>query len=316
MSGKLSIVIPVFNEQDTLPGLLKELGEVLNGMKCQYEILIIDDGSGDKTWQVIADAQKANPRIKGIKLSRNFGQTAALSAGFAKASGDIIVTIDGDGQNNPADIPKLIEKLDEGYDLVSGWRKDRKDPYFNRVLPSRIANIMIRFLTGVKVNDFGCTLKAYRAELVKHIKLYGEMHRMIPALAYWAGAKIGDLEVDHRPRKYGRSNYSWGRVCAVFFDLITMKFFAGYFTRPLYVFGLAGLAMLMLGFVAFAALVVMKVYHNIDITGNPFLMLGALAQIIGVQLIALGLLGEINIRVYYETQNKTTYIVKEEIGFK
>jgi len=316
MPVKISVVIPVFNEEGSIGILLDELEKTLSSLNSTYEVIVVDDGSNDQSWRIILDGSSKYPAIKAIRLGRNFGQTAALSAGISRAQGEIVLTIDGDGQNDPADIPKLISKLDEGFDMVSGWRKHRKDPYISRQLPSRMANWLIGLITGIKLNDFGCTLKAYRAQLIKGIRLYGEMHRMIPALAFWSGANIAELEVNHRPRQSGESKYNINRIFAVLFDLITIKFFIGYFTRPLHFFGLAGFLLMILSVASFAATVVMKITERMDMTGNPFLILGTLLMIIGMQLFALGLLGEINVRVYYESQDKPIYVIKEELGFK
>jgi glycosyltransferase involved in cell wall biosynthesis len=253
--------------------------------------------------------------VKAIKFGRNFGQTAALSAGIGRAQGEIIVTMDGDGQNDPADIPRLLSKMNEGFDLVSGWRKSRKDPFLSRQVPSRVANWFIGFITGVKIKDFGCTLKAYRSKLIKNIRLYGEMHRMIPALAAWTGADIAEIEVNHRPRLAGSSKYDLSRFFSVFFDLITIKFFVGYFSRPLHLFGLAGFVIFFLSLASFAATFLMKIYMQMNMTRNPLLMLGVLLMIISTQAVALGLLGEISIRIYYESQDKPIYAIKEELGF-
>jgi glycosyltransferase involved in cell wall biosynthesis len=316
MQKQISVVIPVLNEAGSLGFLLDELARVLASLGRTNEIIVVDDGSDDQSWQVIKDFQAGHPELKAIRLGRNFGQTAALSAGISRAEGGIIITMDGDGQNDPADIPRLLAKLEEGHDIVSGWRKERKDPFLSRQVPSRAANWLIRSLTGVKLKDFGCTLKAYRAESIKSIQLYGEMHRMIPALAYWSGAKITELEVSHRARSAGQSKYNLSRFFAVFFDLITIKFFIGYFTRPLHFFGLMGFLMFFLSILSFVAAILLKFIDHMNMTRNPLLILGTLLMIISAQLFAIGLLGEISIRIYYETQHKPIYMIKEEIGFQ
>jgi len=315
MEDKISVVIPVLDEAESICPLVDELMAVLEGTGSEYEVIIVDDGSRDQSWEAIKSCRARYSSVRAIRLGRNFGQTAALSAGISRAGGKIIITLDGDGQNDPSDIPRLLSKLEEGFDMVSGWRKARKDPYFSRQLPSRMANWLIRILTGVNLRDFGCSLKAYRAELIKGLRLYGEMHRMIPALACWSGASVAELEVNHRPRIAGNSKYNLGRFFSVFFDLIAIKFFAAYFSRPLHLFGLAGFVLLVLSMASFIATILMKIFQHMNMTGNPLLMLGVLLMIISVQAVALGLLGEISIRIYYEAQNKPTYTIKEELGF-
>ncbi len=316
MRKKISAVIPVFNEQESLPGMFDELLSVLRGLGADFEVVAVDDGSSDRSWEAIKAGRARYPEIRGIRLGRNFGQTSALSAGISAARGELIVTLDADGQNDPADIPRMIAKLAEGYDLVNGWRKDRKDQWLSRIVPSRIANWLIGKFTGLQLQDFGCTLKVYRAEVLKGIHLYGEMHRMIPALAFWAGARVVETEVRHRPRSGGESKYNLARIFNVFFDLVTIKFFVGYFRRPLHFFGLTGILFSFLGALAYLAMILMKVLSNVDMTGNPLLILGTLFIILGMQAMAMGLLGEIGIRTYYETQGKPTYAIREQIGFE
>jgi len=316
MAEEVSIVIPVFNEEAVIKEIIEETIEVVRRRNISFELLVIDDGSTDDTWKIVKELAGIYPEIKAIRLGRNFGQTPALSAGFSRTQGKIIVSMDGDGQNDPNDIPRLLEKIEEGYDLVNGWRKKRKDPLFSRKIPSRIANYLIGRFTGLKLKDFGCGLKAYRSELIKQLNLYGEMHRLIPALAYWSGARILEIEVNHRPRRAGYSKYNFNRIFRVLFDLLTVKFFAGYFTRPLHFFGLPGIILIILSLGSFLAMVLMKFLQGVDMTGNPLLILGTLLMIVGIQLIAMGLLGEISIRIYFETQNKPTYVIKEEIGFE
>jgi len=316
MAKEVSIVIPVFNEEAVIKEIIEETIEVVRRRNISFELLVIDDGSTDDTWRIVKELAGIYPEIKAIRLGRNFGQTPALSAGFSRTQGKIIISMDGDGQNDPNDIPRLLEKIEEGYDLVNGWRKKRKDPLFSRKIPSRIANYLIGRFTGLKLKDFGCGLKAYRSELIKQLNLYGEMHRLIPALAYWSGARILEIEVNHRPRRAGYSKYNFNRIFRVLFDLLTVKFFAGYFTRPLHFFGLPGIILIILSLGSFLAMVLMKFLQGVDMTGNPLLILGTLLMIVGIQLIAMGLLGEISIRIYFETQNKPTYVIKEEIGFE
>ncbi len=313
---KISVVIPVYNEESALAPLFEELTGVLRRAGLDFEVLVVDDGSADQSWEMIKQAQARYPEFRGIKLGRNFGQTSALSAGISAARGELIVTLDGDGQNDPADIPGMLEIMGQGYDLVSGWRKDRKDRYLSRILPSRIANWMIGFFTGLRLKDFGCTLKVYRSEIIKDIRLYGEMHRMIPALAFWGGARIKEIAVNHRARGSGKSKYNLFRIFNVIFDLVTLKFFVGYFRRPLHFFGLAGVLLSLIGAVFYLVMILMKVLQQVDMTGNPFLILGTLLTILGMQSVALGLLGEIGIRTYYESQDKPTYVIREKIGFE
>ena len=308
---ELSVVVPVYNEREAIGDVHASISRALDGLSRSSELIIVDDGSDDGTWEVLSDLSARDPRLRAIRLRRNFGQTAALRAGFDYSRGEIIVSLDGDGQNDPSDIPRMIEKLEEGYDVVNGWRRDRRDPLLFRRLPSVLANLLISRLTGVKLHDFGCTLKACRREIIEEISLYGEMHRMIPVLAHFMGAAIGELEVSHHPRTSGRSKYTLFRAVSVILDLITLKFFLGYFTRPLHMFGLAGLISSLAGGVCFLAVLVMKLTAYMDMTGNPLLYLGVLAVVVGVQFIMLGLLGEVTVRTYFESQKKPIYVIKE-----
>jgi len=310
----ISIVIPVFNEEECLPNFHRDLSKFLDSFEKSSEIIFIDDGSNDRSGEVLSEICDKDERVVLIRFRRNFGQTAALSAGFDHARGEIIISMDGDGQNDPADIPALLEKMEEGYDVVSGWRKDRKDSLLWRTLPSWMGNRLISLLTGISLRDFGCTLKAYKKEILDEISIYGEMHRMIPVLAYHMGANIAEVPVRHHKRKHGRSKYNLSRAFSVVLDLITLKFFLGYFTRPLHIFGLIGLCSFLLGIGSFAAMIAMKITEGIDMTGNPFMILGVLLFIIGGQLVMLGLLGEVNIRTYFESQDKPVYVVKEIRG--
>lgn len=309
----ISVVVPVFNEEPNIKPLCEGLRKVLEGLSKAYEILFIDDGSSDNSFQVLKELHEKHPNIRLIQFRRNFGQTAALAAGFGYARGDVIITMDGDLQTDPRDIPLLLNKMAEGYDLVSGWRKRRKDPFLTRRLPSYFANWFISWFTGVKLHDYGCTLKAYRQEVVKNLHLYGEMHRFIPALASWGGVSIAEIPVRHYPRKYGRSKYGLSRVITVLLDLFTVKFLLSFSTRPIQVFGLWGILSLFLGGVSGLAVVLMKVIRKIDMTGNPLLYLTILLFVVGIQFIMMGLLGEIQVRTYYESQKKPTYVVKKII---
>lgn len=314
----VSVVFPVLNEEENLDELYSRLTEELTKLRKEYEILAVDDGSTDRSFQILKEINQRDPRVKAIKFRRNFGQTAAMSAGFHYAKGKVIITIDSDLQNDPADIPKLLEKIDEGYDLVSGWRADRKDKFFSRRLPSILANRLIIKMTGVKIHDFGCSLKAYRKDLIDNINLYGEMHRFIPALAKWAGAKITEIKVRHHPRKHGKSKYGISRTTRVILDLITVKFLLGFSTKPMQVFGLLGLGSGFLGFIICLYLSIGKLFFPSEATSltrrMPMLLLGVLLILVGIQLVTMGLLGEIMVRTYHESQRKPIYIIKETVG--
>jgi glycosyltransferase involved in cell wall biosynthesis len=278
---------------------------------CGYEIIFVDDGSRDNSFTVLAGLQKHDAKVRVIRFRKNFGQTAALSAGFAHARGRIVVAIDADLQNDPADIPKMVAKLDEGFDVVSGWRKTRHDNAVTRRLPSKIANWLISTITGVKLHDYGCTLKAYRREVLAETRLYGEMHRFIPALASWSGAKIAEIVVNHRPRTAGVAKYGLARTWKVLLDLITVNFLGSFSTKPIYVFGGLGL-LSALGAVALALIVVyQKIYIQTDMSGNPLLILTAVFIIATIQFILMGLLAELLVRTYHESQNRPTYVIKE-----
>ncbi len=311
----ISVVIPVFNEEENVKLLYSKLEETLDGLKKDYEIIFVDDGSTDKTSAFLHRICEGNRKVRVVVFRRNFGQTAAISAGFDYAEGEIIVTLDADLQNDPKDIPQLIKKIEEGYDVVSGWRVERKDPLLSRRLPSYISNWLISLFTGVKLHDYGCTLKAYRREIAKDIKLYGEMHRFIPALASWVGASICEVRIKHHPRKYGKSKYSFSRISRGFLDLLTVKFLLSFATRPIQIFGKFGLISIFLGFVCGIALIVMKFVYGVDMTGNPLLYLSILFLLIGGQFISMGLLGEIISRTYHESQNKSIYFVKEILDY-
>jgi len=312
----ISIVIPVFNEEKNINLLHTELKKVLDSLEKDYEIIFVDDGSTDKTYHLLRQICKKDRKVKVVVFRRNFGQTAAISAGFDYAKGEIIVTLDADLQNDPKDIPQLIDKIEEGFDVVSGWRAERKDSFLSRRLPSHISNWLTSLFTGVKLHDYGCTLKAYRKEITKNIKLYGEMHRFIPALASWVGASICEVKVRHHPRKYGKSRYNFSRISIGFLDLLTVKFLLSFATRPIQIFGKFGLISMLLGFICGIALIVMKVVSRVNMTGNPFLYLSILFFLIGGQFLSLGLLGEIISRTYHESQNKSIYFVKEILGWK
>lgn len=307
----LSVVVPVYNEEENLEPLIHELRSALDPLGKRYELILVDDGSTDGTYGVLSRLHKAEPRLKVLRFKRNFGQTAAVAAGLAYAQGEVIVAMDGDGQNDPKDIPALLEKLEEGFDLVSGWRSPRRDPFWSRRLPSRMANGLISWMTQVKLHDYGCTLKAIRREVAKDLKLYGEMHRFIPAIAFERGARIAEIKVHHRPRRWGRSKYGIARTFRVILDLLTVKFLLSYATRPLHIFGLVGLISGALGFLIAVYLTIGKIFYQLDIAGRPLLLLAVLLIVIGFQFITMGLLGEMLARTYHESQDKPIYVIKE-----
>ncbi|MBN1974710.1 MAG: glycosyltransferase family 2 protein [Sedimentisphaerales bacterium] len=306
---ELSIVVPLLNEQDNIGVLHQQITEALID-KYNYEILFIDDGSTDNSSTVLTKLFQSDQRVGIISFRKNFGQTAALSAGFAHAKGEIIVALDADLQNDPADIPKMIEKLHEGYDVVSGWRKKRHDKALTRKLPSKAANWLISTITGVKLHDYGCTLKVYRKEVLAQTKLYGEMHRFIPALASWSGAKIAEIVVNHRPRTAGVAKYGLGRTWKVVLDLITVNFLGSFSTKPIYVFGGIGLLSALVSLIFIFFVLYQKISSGVDMSGNPLLLLSAVLMITTIQFILMGLLAELLVRTYHESQNRPTYVIK------
>ena len=307
----LSVVIPVYNEEECVKPLIREIGMALDPLGGGYEIIVVDDGSTDGSYPILRRLYQGEPKLKVVRLKRNFGQTAAVAAGLAYAQGEVIVTMDGDGQNDPKDIPALVSKLEEGFDLVSGWRFPRQDPFWSRRLPSRIANGLISWFTRVRLHDYGCTLKAMRREIAKDLKLYGEMHRFIPAIAYERGAKIAEIKVHHRPRQWGRSKYGIARTFRVLLDLLTVKFLLSYATRPLHIFGLIGLMSGGMGFLISIYLTLEKILYGQAIGGRPLLLLAIVLILIGFQFITMGLLGEMLARTYHESQNKQIYVIQE-----
>ncbi len=308
---RVSIVAPLYNEAPNVERLCRELREFADADSRVAEIIFVDDGSTDGTYDKLVTACRDDARVTILKLRRNFGQTSALSAGFDVATGDVVCPMDGDLQNDPADIPKLLEKIRDGYDVVSGWRRERKDPWLTRRMPSWFANRLISKITGVHLHDYGCSLKAYRREVLEGIHLYGEMHRFIPSLASWMGIRVAEVPVHHRPRAAGRSKYGLSRVGCVLLDLINVKFLVAYATRPIQVFGKVAFASFAVGMLALAATVYMKFAWGDDMTGNPFLLLSVLLVLVAVQFICIGLLGEIMIRTYYELQQKPTYVLRD-----
>lgn len=307
---ELSVIIPVYNEEESVEPLIHEITHVLQPMAKSYEIVVVDDGSKDGTFSVLSRLCE-HRELKVVRLKRNFGQTAAMAAGLAHAEGEIMVMMDGDGQNDPADIPALLAKLDEGYDLVVGWRFNRKDPFLSRRVPSVVANRFISSTTQVKLHDYGCTLKAMRRDLAKDLRLYGEMHRFIPAIAYDRGARITELKVHHRPRLHGKSKYTLTRTLRVALDLLTVKFLISYSTRPSHVFGPIGIISGGSGFLIAAYLSIEKLVYGRPIGGRPLLLLAILLIFIGFQFITMGLLGEMLARTYHESQNRPVFVVGE-----
>lgn len=308
----ISLVIPVFNEAKNLPLLVAEIKKNL-GRK-NYELILVDDGSLDKSVEVLEKLVKNNPRLKAIILRKNFGQTAALAAGFDQAQGEIIVTMDGDLQQDPKDIIKIIKKINQGFDVVSGWRFRRQDKFLSRKMPSVIANWVISKVTGVRLHDYGCSLKGYRKEVVENLNLYGEMHRFIPALATWQGAKIAEIKVNHRARKHGISKYGISRTIRVILDLLTVKFLLSYSTKPMQMFGPIGIFSIILGFIGLIYLIVAKFVFDQSIGNRPLLIISIFIVFVGVQIITIGLLGEMMARTYHESQKKKVYSVKKTIA--
>jgi glycosyltransferase involved in cell wall biosynthesis len=309
----VSVVVPLFNERDNLAPLHDELNQVLERLSRSYELIFVDDGSTDGGVQVLRDIKARDQHVRVMRLARNSGQTAALACGLQHAMGTVVVAIDGDGENDPADIPRLIAKIDEGYDLASGWRTDRwRSARLSRRLPSIAANALISKITGVELHDYGCTLKAYRGDLARRLMLYGEMHRFVPAIAAEQGARIVEVAVNFRPRRSGTSKYGPGRIVRTLLDLMTVKFMTGYSTRPIQVFGLIGLVLGGIGAIWTAILVFEKVVLGSSLGRRPALLLAILLIVVGVQLVSIGLIGEMIARTYHESQGKPIYVIKEE----
>ncbi len=312
--GLVSVVIPVYNEEGNIGPLLDELRGVLEGLGRPWEVIVVDDGSTDGTAARLREAAARLPALRVVRLRGNFGQSAALAAGFDLARGELVVTMDGDRQNDPADLPRLLEGLKEGYDVVSGWRRDRQDPFWSRQVPSRVANALISWITGVRLHDYGCTLKVYRREILRDIALYGEMHRFLPALARWVGATVGEIPVHHRPRPSGVSKYGLGRTVRVLLDLVTVKFLMSYWTRPIQIFGLLGLALGGVGALLGFVLSYQRIVQGVPLANRPILLLAVLLVLVGFQFVSIGLLGEMLVRTYHESQRKPVYIVREVIS--
>ena len=308
----LSVVIPIRNEAPSLVELHRELSETLKAWGRPYELIVVDDGSTDESFETLAGLQEGDPRLRVIRFRRNFGQTAAFAAGFDHARGRVIVTSDGDLQNDPRDIPAMVALLERGHDIVCGWRKDRKDAFLSRRLPSMMANRLISVATGVTLHDYGCSLKAFRAEVVQPLKLYGEMHRFLPAIASEQTSSIAEMVVNHRARRYGRSKYGIGRTIRVILDLVTVKFLLSYSTRPLQIFGLIGGAMGLAGLLISGWLAFWRLMGEMSLNQHqPLLLLGIMLIFTGVQLVTVGLLAELQARTYHESQSKPTYVIRE-----
>lgn len=309
----ISIVIPVYNEAESLSPLHAELDATLKALGQSYEIIAVDDGSRDDSLQVLKQLAEADPHLVIVSLRRNFGQTAAFAAGFDQAHGEVVITIDADGQNDPADIPALFTKMAEGCDIVSGWRQNRKEPLLTRKIPSRVANAIIASNTGISLHDSGCSLKAYHYEVIKTVKLYGDMHRFIPAFASWMGVKVAEVPVKDRARQFGKSKYGFSRTFRVFLDLFTLSFLLSFEGKPMRLFGGMGVATGAIGVVILAYLAYIKIFEGALLSNRPILWLGVMLVILGVQFIFFGLLAEIQMRTYYESQGKSIYMVREVV---
>lgn len=312
----ISIVVPIYNEEENVSESYQEIKGVLDTMNTWYEIIFVDDGSRDKTIENLTRAIAGDPNVRIIQFRRNFGQTAAMAAGFENSRGSIVIPLDGDLQNDPAEIPQMVAKLREGYDMVAGWRKHRQDKAFSRKLPSKIANWLIGKATNVKLHDYGCTLKVMTGDVARGIKLYGEMHRFIPALAEEFGAKITEVPVNHRPRKHGVSKYGISRTIRVILDLVTIKYFLGYSKRPIHLFGVAGLVSGFIGTCMLAYLSYQRFFQHVPMGNRPLMTLGVMLVMIGLQFLVFGLLAEVLARTYYESQRKTTYVIRRIIENK
>ncbi len=313
----LSLIIPVYNEEENLPHLFEAIYKVLEPLKSKWEVILVDDGSRDHSLEVLRGfAKKDKKHIRVVSFRRNFGQTAAIAAGIDHSSGETIVLLDADMQNDPADIPMLLAKLDEGYDLVSGWRKQRKDNTLVRTIPSNIANGLISWVTGVHLHDYGCTLKAYRRDALAGFRLYGEMHRFIPVFAYSVGARITEMPVTHHPRKFGKSNVGLERTIKVLLDLFTVKFLLSYSSKPIYLFGGTGLVLIFGSAAALLYLFIRRIFYNVAVLGSPLFQVAVMFAIMGFQSILMGLIAELLARTYHESQAKPTYTVREMLNLE
>ncbi|HEX9838938.1 MAG TPA: glycosyltransferase family 2 protein [Anaerolineales bacterium] len=313
----LSLIIPLYNEEENLPLLYDSIRKTLEPIQRKWEIIFVDDGSQDKSLDVLKTLVENDPgHVRAVAFRRNFGQTAAITAGIDYAQGDTIVLLDADMQNDPADIPLLLAKLDEGYDLVSGWRKDRKDNHLTRTIPSIFANGLISWVTGVHLHDYGCTLKAYRRDALEGFRLYGEMHRFIPVFAHSVGARITEIPVRHHHRKFGEANYGLERTLKVILDLFTVKFLLNYSHKPIRLFGGAGMILITVSVALLLYLFIRRVFFSVAVLGSPFFLIGVMFFILGFQSILMGLIAELLARTYHESQAKPTYTVREMINIK
>ena len=312
---EVSIFLPVYNEEPNLMPLHAKLDEALKSLDRSAEIVYVDDGSTDGSLKILREIAELDPRVRVVALRRNYGQTAAMAAGIDAASGEVLIPMDADLQNDPADITRLLQKLDEGYDVVSGWRKNRKDKMITRKIPSMIANRVISWIGGVPLHDYGCSLKAYRRESLQDVRLYGEMHRFIPIYASWAGARVTEIPVKHHARTMGKSKYGLSRTLKVVFDLMTIKFMASYQTKPIYVFGSFGMFAFLISLLAGLYAVFLKLFHKADFVQTPLPILTIVMFAVGVQFMLMGLLAEMLVRTYHESQAKSIYAVRERLGF-
>lgn len=312
----VSVVVPIYNEVENLPLLHQAVTQVMQSLDRPYELILVNDGSRDGSTQELERLAQLDPHVKVIEFRRNYGQTAAMQAGIQAASQETIILLDGDLQNDPGDIPMMLAKLDEGYDLVHGWRKNRQDTFLNRKLPSKIANWLISRVTGFPVHDLGCTLKAVRTEIAQELQLYGEMHRFIPILAHWRGARCVEVITNHHPRRFGQSKYGISRTTRVILDLMTVKYFIQYVVSPMKLFGSIGLVCLVAAFLSGITTVWMKSAHGIDMTGNPLLLLTAMSVMMGVQFLFFGMLGELCSRIYFAANHQTNYTIRKTWNFE
>jgi len=312
---ELSLFLPVLDEEDNLRPMHAKIASALDALGKTAEVIYVDDGSTDKSLSILKEIAAGDDRVRVISLRRNYGQTAAMSAGIDAAKGEILIPMDADLQNDPADISRLLDKLNEGYDVVSGWRKNRQDKMISRKIPSQIANRIISWIGGVPLHDYGCSLKAYRREVIQDVKLYGEMHRFIPIYASWAGARVAEIPVDHHARTMGKSKYGISRTVKVIFDLMTIKFMAEYHTKPIYVFGMFGMIAFFISMVAGVWALVLKIAKDVSFILTPLPIIAVVMLAISVQFFLMGLLAELLVRTYHESQDKAIYAVREKIGF-